>query len=486
MPRPTTASNYPEPQLFQAASNGTIEGFYMLGLSGAVTNAAATVVGLKAQTLTDSKLVGTLAGAATGAGLAAAANTLLGTGAPGAAAVLGGLVGAYSVLRNNQEARFRDAGAFGLSFGGPIVQGGAKAALGLASAVAAEVDHEGLRTLAGAGLGAAAGVALSLTGATALSPLVAGAACAGVGIFGSVLGPRAGMAMRNVTEDLGGKMVQTEEKTLLSRTAGIIPMSAVKQGVMAFLMGRFDAGSLAIGFTLDASMSAYEVFLNTRGPVENTKARAEKRFGKIPGVQIQVITSPGSSGKPVVVLRHAEGKHDKVQVHFHGDQLYDTNIGYDDKIGPCVERAWGKSKDTVFVLPDANNESAAPRSDWNNIKDVGRIVKDAVGETPVHVTVSGHSAGGSPLAKALARGTEKFDRIELYDAAVSSQHNPVSDAERAKVQKWCAANQGKILLVPGSMGSSWLTYVDKSRHTAKYNDHWNPLWQSLGQYREPK
>jgi hypothetical protein len=259
---------------------------------------------------------------------------------------------------------------------------------------------------------------------------------------------------------------------------------------MAALFGKFDIGSIATGFALDASLSAYEIYLNTqnRGPVETAKARAEKRFGAIPGAQIQVITSPGSSGKPVVVLRHAEASPEarKVQVHFHGDQLYDANVGYEGKIGPCIERGWARSKDTIFILPEAGNESAAPRADWNNIKDIGQIVKDAVGPEPHHVTLSGHSSGGSPVAKALARSIERFDRVELYDAAVSSQHNAVSESERQRVQKWCKANLGKIVLVPGSMGSSWLTYVDKSRHTEKAHDHWSPLWQSLGQFREPK
>lgn len=487
IPRPTTASNFPEPQIFQAASNGTIEGFYMLGLAGAFTNTAATVVGLKTQNKFG-KIAGALAGAATGAALGAAAQSVLG-GAVGPAALFGGLCGAYSTLRGNQEARFRDAGAFGLTFGAPFVSGGAKAGLGLASVVAAEVDNEGLRALAGAGLGAATGVAFSLAGVTSMSPLVAGLACGGVGVFGALAGPRLGMVMRNVTEDMGKGMVK-EEKGLLSRTIGVVPMSAAKQGVMAALFGKFDLGSIAIGFALDASLSAYEIYLNAqnRGPAETAKARAEKRFGKIPGAQIGVITSPGSSGKPVVVLRHAEAAPEsrKVQVHFHGDQLYDANVGYEDKIGPTIERGWGKSKDTIFLLPEAANESAAPRADWNNIKDIGQIVKDAVGPEKHHVTVSGHSSGGSPVAKALARSLERFDRVELYDAAVSSQHNPVSDAERQRVQKWCQANAGKIVLVPGSMGSSWLTYVDKSRHTEKANDHWSPLWQSLGQFREPK
>ncbi|MBT9581845.1 hypothetical protein IV102_00755 [bacterium] len=267
LPRPTTASNYAEPQVFQAVSSATIEGFYMLGLSGAVTNAAATVVGLTTQQRFG-KLPGALAGAATGAGLAAAAGALMGTGSPGVAAVFGGLCGAYSTLRGNQESRFRDAGAFGLTFGSPLLQGGAKAGIGLASVLAAEFEGEGTRALVAGGLGVAAGVAFSLTGYSGLSPVMAALACGGISIFGSVAGPRLAMVMRNASEDMGKKMVHPNqpaaERSLLSRTAGVLPMAAFRQGVMAFTMGRFDPTSVAIGFGLDASMSAYEVYLNSR------------------------------------------------------------------------------------------------------------------------------------------------------------------------------------------------------------------------------
>lgn len=266
-PRPTTASNYEEPQIYQAASSAAIEGFYMLGVSGAFTNAAAAVVGLSTQKKVG-KLAGALAGAATGAGLAALAGTFLGANSATSSAIFGGLCGAFSTLRGNQESKFRDAGAYGLAFGSPLLSGGAKAGIGLASVLGAEFDNEGVRALVAGGLGAAAGVAFSLSGHCALSPVMAALACGGVSAATSVGGPRLAMVMRNAGEDMGGKIVKPKEeaapKSLLSRTAGVLPMAALRQGVMAFTMGRFDVGSLAIGFGLDASMSAYEVFLNAK------------------------------------------------------------------------------------------------------------------------------------------------------------------------------------------------------------------------------
>lgn len=268
-PRPTTASNYERPQLLQAASSASIAGFYMMGPAGAVTQTAATIVGLKTQEKCGSKWVGAAAGAATGAALAALAGHVMGTPGLAVQATLGGVGGAFCTLRTNQVSRFRDAGGYGLTFGSPLAQGGAKAALGLSSVLAAEVQHEGKRAVVAAGLGAATGVALSMTGMNHLSPLVSAAACAGLSVFASVCGPRAAMTMRNAGEDIGQKMAKGKpktdnphEKSLSSRILGTIPMAGLRQSVTAFTMGKFDPISIGVGFAIDASTSAYEVYLN--------------------------------------------------------------------------------------------------------------------------------------------------------------------------------------------------------------------------------
>lgn len=223
-------------------------------------------------------------------------------------------------------------------------------------------------------------------------------------------------------------------------------------------------------------------------------ARAQRRFGWIDGAVIAVSTSPASGGKPVVTLRNAHGSTTgyHVHTHFHGDQLYDQQVDYEGHIGQSVAAAWERDPSQVFVLPEARNESAAPRSDWNNIRSVGELTRAglvSLGLEPTQAertTVSGHSAGGSPVAKAIARGDlGSVDRIELYDAAVSSQHNPVSDAERRSVRKFCAAHPERFVVMPGVMQSSWLDYIDRSRWTARASDHWTPLWSSLGRDRDP-
>jgi len=183
-----------------------------------------------------------------------------------------------------------------------------------------------------------------------------------------------------------------------------------------------------------------------------------------------------------------------VQVHFHGDQLYDQEAQYEKKIGDAVGRAWQKSPNTLFLLPEAANEDAAPRSNWKNISDLRQLTQDGLQklglgwENKATWTISGHSAGGSVIAKAMARpdALSEVTRFELYDAAVSSQHNPVSEAERKKIRAWCQDLPEQFLVVPGTMKSSWLDYIERSRWTAKASDHWSPLWDSLGQFRLPK
>lgn len=265
-PRPTTASNYEKPQLLQAASSASIAGFYMMGPAGALTQTAATIVGLKTQEKYG-KWVGAATGAATGAALAALSGHLMGVPGLALQATLGGVGGAFCTLRTNEVSRFRDAGGYGLTFGSPLATGGAKAALGLSSVLAAEVQHEGKRALVAAGMGAATGVALSMAGMNHLTPLVSAAACAGLSVFASVCGPRLAMVMRNAGEDIGqkmskGKAEEGKEKSLSGRILGTLPMAGLRQSVTAFTMGKFDPISIGVGFAIDASTSAYEVYLN--------------------------------------------------------------------------------------------------------------------------------------------------------------------------------------------------------------------------------
>lgn len=223
--------------------------------------------------------------------------------------------------------------------------------------------------------------------------------------------------------------------------------------------------------------------------------RAQKRFGHLLGVQIQVFSHPSSGNQPVVVLSNSLANGPRIlQTHFHGDQLYDKDVHYEDEIGKCVGRAWERTPNVVLVLPEAKNEDQAPRSDWNNIANVVNIADKALEQAGLNSAdvakriLSGHSAGGSVVAKAMARndlGLGRYDQIELYDAAVSSQHNPVGDTERAKIKEWCRERPSQFLVVPGIMKSSWLDYIPSQRWTEKASDHWSPLWQSLGMERSP-
>lgn len=265
--RPTTDCNFAEPQLLQACSSAAVEGFYMLGVSGAVTNAAAAAVGLSTQKKLG-KTSGALAGAATGAALAATAGHFLGATSVGAAAAMGALAGAYSTLRGNQLSKFRDAGAFGLTFAAPF-QGGAKAGVALSSLVATEIDHEGLRALTAAGLGGAAGLAFGMTGHSALNPAMSALLGGATSALAAVAGPRIGQTMRNATEDMSHKMAGKKKqddkpKGFVGRAVGVLPMAAFRQGAMAAIMGKANLASWVTGFGIDATLSAYEIYLTKK------------------------------------------------------------------------------------------------------------------------------------------------------------------------------------------------------------------------------
>ena len=245
----------------------------MLGLSGALTNPAATYVGLKVQDKFDSKLAGALTAAATGTALAAAAGHLFGGGASIPVAIMGGVCGVYSTLRGNKEAIFRDAGAWGLTVAVPF-EGGAKAGVALSGVLAAEFDNELARGAAGLALGGAAGALFGMTGHSKLSVIGSALAGGAVAAFAATGGHRLGNVMRNMTEDLSEKMTNSgekaedEPKTFLEKTAGALPMALVRQGGMSLIMGKLSLadwkGSLitvGTGFAIDATLTAYDRLL---------------------------------------------------------------------------------------------------------------------------------------------------------------------------------------------------------------------------------
>lgn len=224
--------------------------------------------------------------------------------------------------------------------------------------------------------------------------------------------------------------------------------------------------------------------------------KALVRFGKVPGAQISVSASPASGGRPVVTVRHqgADPKNLTVQTHFHGFQVYDKKVGYDQKLAQTVENAWAKDKNTVFVFPEARDEATPGyRAEWGNIESVTSLTKKAVEEAGLpaagvqRTVLSGHSAGGTPVAKALARaqaGTDgPFTRVELYDAAVQSNGTEISAAERKSAREYTQKHASEMLLVPGTMRNSWESWLPKSRHAKQENDHFETVWVSLGQFR---
>jgi len=224
--------------------------------------------------------------------------------------------------------------------------------------------------------------------------------------------------------------------------------------------------------------------------------KAVARFGKVPGARISVSASPASGGRPVVTVRHqqADPKNLTVQTHFHGFQVYDKRVGYDDKIARTVDNAWAKDRNTVFVFPEAKDEATPGyRAEWGNIASVRDLTKTAVESAGLpyggvqRTVLSGHSAGGTPVAKALARAQEgqdgPFNRVELYDAAVQSRGTAISRSEMKAAQAYIKQHTSSMLLVPGTMRNSWESWIPQSRHTQGENDHFETVWVSLGQFR---
>jgi hypothetical protein len=222
--------------------------------------------------------------------------------------------------------------------------------------------------------------------------------------------------------------------------------------------------------------------------------RAVARFGHIPGAEISVSSSPASGGQPVVLVRHrdADARNLTVQTHFHGFQHMDKAVRYDQQIGDTVEKAWDKNKNMVFVFPEARDEGQAHRrAEWDGLTSAHDLTRTAV-ETAglswngVQKTIlSGHSAGGSPVAKALARAQRgqdgPFSRVELYDAAMQSAGTNVTAADRDAARAYVTTHQADMLYVPGTMSTEWNRII--KHQTRGYHGHFDPVWTSLGQER---
>lgn len=296
--RPTTNCSFEKPQLTQACTSAAIEGFYMLGPVGAVTNSISTAVGLKTQ-MKHGKVIGALTGAATGAALFTAASHLMGaSGGVLPTAAMGALGGAFSTLRGNNVSRFRDAGALGLGLAAPF-QGGAKAGVALSGLIATEIEDEGLRALAAAGLGSAAGLMAGMAGYSTLNPMMSAIAAGTSSAFASVAGPKIGQSLRNLAEDLSHKMTAkkseedepAKEKSFVSRAVGVVPIAMVRQGAMAAIMGKANLVSWATGLTIDSSLAAYEIYLTKkREDCERAQAEqlAETQKASMTGIQSTV------------------------------------------------------------------------------------------------------------------------------------------------------------------------------------------------------
>jgi hypothetical protein len=138
------------------------------------------------------------------------------------------------------------------------------------------------------------------------------------------------------------------------------------------------------------------------------------------GARVEVVTPPGNGGQPVVVLvppGFDPNKPAKVQTHYHGDRSSAAEAG--GIATRAIHDLSRRDPQTVWVLPEARGGVNSSPTDWSNVMDQGATTRDAlaaVGVTNVEErTVSGHSAGGRALARAIERGTVQADRLLLLD-----------------------------------------------------------------------
>lgn len=222
--------------------------------------------------------------------------------------------------------------------------------------------------------------------------------------------------------------------------------------------------------------------------------RAQARFGRLPGAIISVSADPASNNLPVVLVRHKDTNSNSVrftvQTHFHGWQMYDKQEHYETRIGDAVAAAWAHDTSRLFVFPESVDEGTGSKVDWSNIRNLTRLTQKALETAALSwnsvalFVISGHSAGGQPISEALNRAMKgqepAFGRTELYDAVMNSSE---PDTTRAYIH----AHTDTMLYVPGVMNTPWTAPggIPPERRTPPAKNHFDALWSSLGQLREP-
>lgn len=165
--------------------------------------------------------------------------------------------------------------------------------------------------------------------------------------------------------------------------------------------------------------------------IEQAKATYAEFLNRTPPARLTVTTSAGNGSAPVLALvppGFDASKPATVQTHFHGD-LTSVAAPNGSHTGNIKEQL-GRDPQRVWVLPEAQGNVGAASTNWNNVADQARTVRDALsaaGVTPVDGTqyvVSAHSAGGRALAAAMKTGTLQADQLVLLDCLYESTNGP--------------------------------------------------------------
>lgn len=267
-PRPHTAGNFAKASYFQSALQGGTEGFYLLGLPGVLTGAGSAMLGVCLDRATRGrKWVSIPAGAVAGAAGSAAVAALVGgpMGIP-AAAIAGGLLGAFQTFRADARSAVRDAGGNATMISAAFLPGPAKMAGGLGAAVGAQLKSRPLKALVGAATGAALGAGLAAVGFAPVGVATAAAGSALAGALGPFVGPRFSQFFRNLSEDLGKGAEKLAHRLgwthgnldeKVRNAAGSVPSSFVKEGLRGFLFSDGSPVSFLLGGVMESLQQAH-------------------------------------------------------------------------------------------------------------------------------------------------------------------------------------------------------------------------------------
>lgn len=180
--------------------------------------------------------------------------------------------------------------------------------------------------------------------------------------------------------------------------------------------------ALAVAARAEApTMSLLAVQARTERPPEAVEPSAG--LAGLANADVLTFPSRGNGGQKVTVLARTGAARDACYVWFPGD--LDRPPAGAKTLAQLVQEVWDRHPGLVFVIPDGAGPAQGFASRWSKVVSARRMEEEALERLGVTSALSwrgvgAHSGGGYAIARLLARGELREDRVILLDTPMQS------------------------------------------------------------------